>query len=96
MPLHPPHAPQHLRHRRTHGHFGLNRHAYGIEGFGRVQQQAHHVVADRRDRQAFDRGLQFELQVLAAGEFLQQLLVLHFGRKVHPRAQQGAGARDPL
>ena len=96
MPRHPPHAPQHLRHRRTHGHFGLNRHAYGIEGFGSLQQQAHHVVADRRDRQAFHRALQAQLHILPPREFLRQLLVLHFGRKVYPRAQQGAGARDSL
>jgi hypothetical protein len=36
------------------------------------------------------------LHILPPREFLRQLLVLHFGRKVHPRAQQGAGARDSL
>ena len=77
-------------------HFGVDRQACRLAGFAHVQQQTHHVVRDRRDRQAFHRALQAQLQVLPARELGQQLLVLHFGGDVHPGAQQGAGPAHPL
>jgi hypothetical protein len=91
-----PHRPEHQWNQRASRQLGVDRQPGRLAGLAQVQQQADHVVADGRDRQAFDRALQAQLQFLALGEFFQQLPVLPFGGNVDPGAQQRTGPVDAL
>lgn len=74
---------------------GLNRHpAVIVGGLQQIAEQPDHVIGDGRDREAFHRGLQPQLQPGPRVHRFQQFLVLLLQFDVDAGAQEIGGARQ--
>ncbi len=91
---HPPDRQHRDRHEQSGGERNIDRHAFVVRALHQVAEQADDVIADGGDRQAFDRGLQPQLQSRALVHRLEQIAVLPLQLDVDAGAQQIGGARE--